>query len=328
MRTGFVYDDRFLEHDTGPGHPERPDRLRAIIEKLQQNHLIDQLIRIEPEKISLDRVLRLHDREYIERLQQSCMDGKRFIDSDDSAICEQSFDIALLAAGSILAAVDAIMNDTIDQAFCAVRPPGHHAEHDQSLGFCLLNNIALAADYLTDRYKLKRVAIIDYDVHHGNGTQHLFEKRDDILVINIHQHPSTLFPGTGFVYEEGEEQGKGYTMNLPLQPNSDFSDYRQIFIHKILPKLNEFKPEFVLLSSGFDASQDDPLSNMNLSPINFAWITNMLKQVAAKYAHHRLISVLEGGYDLRSLAECTASHVQALLVDPEEDSLMRIKSGF
>ncbi|WP_200761580.1 histone deacetylase family protein [Poriferisphaera corsica] len=328
MRTGLVYNDQFLEHDTGPGHPERPDRLCAIIDKLKQQHIYEQLIPIPFDPINIDQVHRLHDPAYTQRLHEACQSGLRFIDSDDSSISSRSYDIALLAAGGVLAAVDAIMAGNIAQAFCAIRPPGHHAEYAQSMGFCFFNNIALAADYLTDRYGLDRVAIVDFDVHHGNGTQHLLENRSDILVINIHQHPSTLYPGTGFAYEEGKEQGTGFTLNLPLQPGAEFTDYRQIFIHKIVPKLNEFKPQFLLLSAGFDASKDDPLASMNLAPSDFSWITNTLKQIAARHADHRLLSVLEGGYDLRSLAECAAAHVQSLLDDPEDNTIMKMKAGF
>ncbi|WP_432799267.1 histone deacetylase family protein [Poriferisphaera sp. WC338] len=328
MRTGFVYDDRFLIHDTGPGHPERADRLLAIVEKFSQLHLDEQLVRLAFEAAPVERVLRLHDPAYVERVETACRMDKRFIDSDDSAICEQSYEIALLAVGGVLAAVDAVMAGEIHNAFCAVRPPGHHAEHDRSMGFCLFNNIALAADYLTDRYGLERVAIIDFDVHHGNGTQHLLEDRPDILVINLHEHPMSLYPGTGFAYEHGKDAGEGYTLNLPLQEGTCSAEYRQVFLQKAMPKLEAFEPEFILISAGFDASKDDPLAHLELTPSDFDWITRRLKQAAAIFCEGRIVSLLEGGYDLRSLAECAAVHVQALLADPDDDRLMMMKTGF
>ena len=328
MRTGFVYDDQFLNHDTGPGHPERADRLRAIVEKFKQTHLLERLVAIPFEAATVEQVRRLHDAAYIERLIEACRAGLRHIDCDDSAISAESAAVALLAVGGAFAAVDAVMAGEVCQAFCALRPPGHHAERDHSIGFCLFNNIALAADYLTVRHGLDRVAIVDFDVHHGNGTQHLLEERPDILVINLHQHPASLFPGTGFSYEHGRGVGEGFTLNFPLQPGTGGQEYRQVFFQKVMPALQQFEPEFVLVAAGFDAAADDPLAQLDLTPMDFDWLTRRLKQVAETYAEGRLVSVLEGGYDLRSLAECAAVHVEALLGDEEEDQMMRLKSGF
>ena len=327
MKTGIIYDSRFLDHDTGPGHPERPLRLTAVMDRLYQHHLYEKLIPLPYKYASEEQIQSVHDPAYFQRIFQACEKELDYIDTDDSAICPFSCCIAQLAAGAGIAAADAVMSGLVHNVFCAVRPPGHHAETNRSMGFCLFNNIAITAQHLIDRYKLSRIAIVDFDVHHGNGTQQIFYSRNDVLFVSLHQHPSTLYPGTGFSYETGIGKGDGFTLNLPLQPNSDIAAYRQAILQKVVPALEAYQPEFLLLSSGFDAAADDPLANMQLTPTDFAWITQQLKQVAAIYCEGRIVSFLEGGYNLRSLAECAELHIKTLHASPEQDPLMKIKAG-
>lgn len=316
MVTGLVYDRRFHEHQTGRGHPERPERLAAIVERLQSDGLWDRLVHVKFEPASLEWVTAVHDVAYVHRLKAACRAGHATIDCMDSAICPASYQVALLAVGGVLAAVDAVMRVAeggLKNAFCAVRPPGHHAERDRSLGFCLFNNIAIAAEYLIRRHGLERVAIVDFDVHHGNGTQHTFEARRDVLFISIHEDPATLYPGTGFADERGIGEGEGYTINIPLEPGSGDDEYRRAFEQTVFPALERYQPQFLLVSAGFDASEYDPLAHMRVTAEGFLWMSRQLRRAADRLCQGRLVSVLEGGYDLGSLAECVSLHIQALM---------------
>jgi acetoin utilization deacetylase AcuC-like enzyme len=327
MSTGLIYDPKFLEHDTGPHHPERPDRLRAIVDRLKAHHQWDRFVHLPFKPATVADVTRLHDAGYVERLRQACERGETYIDVADSAIGPHSFDIGLLAVGGAFAAVDAVMAGRVTNAFGAVRPPGHHAERDRSMGFCLFNNIALAAERLLSKHGLERVAIVDFDVHHGNGTQHLFEHTQQVLFISLHEHPVYLYPGTGFGYETGKDTGQGYTLNVTLEPGSGDEAFRSEFLRKVLPAIDRYEPQFVLISAGFDASADDPLAHLKATPDGFAWMTRQLKQCAEMHCQGRLVSLLEGGYDLRSLSECVSRHVDVLLADAGHDDLMAMKAG-
>jgi acetoin utilization deacetylase AcuC-like enzyme len=327
MTTGIAYSDRFLEHDTGLGHPERADRLRAIVARLRAAHVWDRLKPIDFGPASAADVAELHDAAYIARVEADCRSGVAYIDTPDVPVCGASFGVALLAVGAARAAVDAVMAGRVRNAFCAVRPPGHHAERDHAMGFCLFNNIALAAQRLLTRHGLKRVAIVDFDVHHGNGTQHLFEHRDDIFFVSLHEHPTHLYPGTGFGWERGKENGEGFTLNIALDPGSGDDEYRARFHGMLLPALNAYRPEFVLISAGFDAARGDPLAHMKVTPQGYSWMTARLKEVAERHAGGRLVSCLEGGYNLDMLAESVTLHVEALLADEGEDPLMLMKAG-
>ena len=258
-------------------------------------------------------VERLHDPGYIQRVQAACRAGSSWIDTPDSAICPSSYDVALLAVGGVLAAVDAVMENRVENAFCAVRPPGHHAEPGRSMGFCLFNHVAIGAEYALAHHGLDRVAIVDFDVHHGNGTQHLFESRRDVLFISLHQDPATLYPGSGFAREIGHGDGEGYTVNLPVAPGSGDDDYQRLFEDSVLPRLNRFEPGMLLVSAGFDAAREDPLAQVGLTPVAYAWMTHQLRSVARRHSGGRLVSVLEGGYDLASLADCVVTHLKALI---------------
>jgi acetoin utilization deacetylase AcuC-like enzyme len=317
MTTAFVYHDRFLQHDTGPNHPERPQRLHAIRKQLEVSGLMRQLMPIAFTQADMKWIRRVHSDEYLARLDNACRTGQDHIDVPDSAICPASYEIAKLAVGGVLAACDTVQTGLADNAFCAVRPPGHHAERHMSMGFCLLNNIAIAAEYLIKEHGLKRVAIVDFDVHHGNGTQHIFEERKDVLYISVHEHPDFLFPGTGYANERGRGRGEGFTLNLPIEPPKGDEEYRSLFEMRVVPALREFNPQFVLVSAGFDAAKGDPLAHMEVSPDGFAWMTNQLVQIAQRHCDGRLVSMLEGGYKLETLAECVEHHVQVLVEAPQ-----------
>ncbi len=313
MPTGLIHDLRFCLHDTGAGHPERPDRLRAIDQRLRDDALLKQLTSLTFEPASIEDIRLIHDQVYIDRLAEQCARGGRFIDEPDSAICSESYDIALLAAGGALAAADAVMTGRVQNAFAALRPPGHHAERHQSMGFCLFNNVALIAEHLIQRHGLVRVAIVDFDVHHGNGTQHTFEARRDVLFISIHEDPRYLYPGMGFADETGRGEGEGYTLNLPMPPRSGDRDYKTAFEQKLIPRLTDYKPQALLVSAGFDAAAADPLAHIELSAACFAWMTRQLTAVAAEHGRGRMICTLEGGYDLAAVSDGVAAVLNVLL---------------
>ena len=313
MATGFVYDSAFLDHDTGPGHPERPDRLRAIVEALRASGLWERLEHLTFDAATPEQLATLHDPVYIERVAAACAAGTPCIDVPDSAVCRDSERLARLAVGGVLRAASAVMDGEVANAFCAVRPPGHHAEAGRSMGFCLYGSVALAAHTLTAVHGLERVAVIDFDVHHGNGTQHMLEDRADVLFVSVHEHPDRQYPGTGYADETGTGPGRGATLNAPLPPGGGDGAYRRAFDETVVPRLDRFEPQFVLLSAGFDAAAADPLGGMNVSTEGFAWMSRQMVEVARRHAGGRLVSVLEGGYDLDALAAGAAAHLQVLL---------------
>ena len=312
-KTGYVYDDRYLEHDPGAFHVERPDRLRAIHRRLQETSLLQQLVLIEPVAAPLEWITTLHDPGYIERFRRACEKGHPILDTGDCGICPESYEIALLAVGGVLNAADAIMYGTVNNAFCAIRPPGHHAERNRAMGFCFFNNIALGARYLQKHHGLKKIAIVDWDVHHGNGTQHMFESDPTVLYISLHQDPYTLYPGTGKSSEIGRGAGEGTTLNLPMAPGSTDDDYLQAVEHRVLPALRAFAPEFLLISAGFDAHADDPLANIQLTERGYHGMGSQLAAFAKEACQGRLLTVLEGGYNLSVLAACVADQIRILL---------------
>ncbi len=313
MSTALIYDERFLHHKTGVGHPERPDRLRAVMQGLDEAGLLGRLHRPAFSKADPAYIQRLHQPEYVRRCLDSCQNNLPFMDTPDSTICVDSAEVALLAAGGVLEATKLVMAGSVDNAFCAVRPPGHHAEAGESMGFCLFGNIALAADHLTREQGLQRVAIVDFDVHHGNGTQHLLEDREDVLFISLHQEPITCYPGTGYAQEIGKAGGEGFTLNIPLASGGGDEIYREAFESQVLPRLADYRPEFLLISAGFDAAVEDPLAEMDVTTEGFEWMSRRLVEAAKTHCAGRLVSVLEGGYDLGALSRGVVAHVSALL---------------
>ncbi len=310
MKTGFIQDARFLEHDTGSEHPECSARLSETLKYLITQDWFNSLIQIDAVKAELDNILTVHDAGYMRRAEEVCRSGNSHLDSMDVSVCSASFDVALLAAGSSIRLADDVINRKVDNAFALLRPPGHHAEKTMAMGFCLFNNIAVLTRYLQNTYGLDKIAIVDWDVHHGNGTQHLFEEDPSVLYISTHQYP--FYPGTGHYSETGIGKGNGATLNCPMSIGANDLDYEVVFSQKILPKLDLFKPEIILISAGFDAHQEDPLANINLSTDAFGWMTERIMEKANQHCDNRIISLLEGGYNLDVLPKCIGKHLEIL----------------
>jgi len=317
MRTGFVYDARFRDHDTGPYHPERPERMDAVMAALAATSWHENLVRFAARPADLGDVERNHTLNYIRRARAECAANAPFLDTTDVAISAASCDVALLAAGAPLALADALAAGAIDNGFALLRPPGHHAERAAAMGFCLFNNVAILARYLQHAHGLDKVAIVDWDVHHGNGTQHSFEEDPSVLYISLHQYP--YYPGTGAYYETGNGRGAGATLNCPLPAGATDSAYERAFHEQVIPKLDLFKPECIIVSAGFDAHRDDPLADMDLSTKMYAWMTDRVLECADAYSGGRVLSVLEGGYHLERLGECVTVHLGGLLGQPIAD---------
>ncbi|MCK6457537.1 MAG: histone deacetylase [Phycisphaerae bacterium] len=327
MRTGWCYDARFLLHKTGEHHPERPERLRAITARLGDEGLLARLTPLIFGPADRRWIETTHAPAYIDRVRAACLGGQPYIDSADSAICKESFDVALLAVGAVLASADAVMSGQVDNAFCAVRPPGHHAERDLSMGFCLFNNVAIAARYLQQRWSVPRVLILDWDVHHGNGTQHAFEEDPSVLFCSFHEHPAFLYPGTGFEEEIGRGAASGRTLNIAMRPGAGDAEYQQVFTLKFVPAARAFHPDFILVSAGFDAHEADPLAHLRVTDAGFAWLSQAIVNLAHELCRDRLIAVLEGGYDLDALGRCAAKLVATMLDGPVDRASMAHKAG-
>ena len=310
MNTGLLYDPVYLNHNTGAGHPECAERLAVTIRHLKNQEWFDQLRPVSIRTVEQQWLETVHNHNYINRAEQICLAGVPFLDSMDVSVCKESYNIALQATGGVLTLADQVMNNKINNGFALIRPPGHHAETDMALGFCLFNNVAVLARYLQKQYGVDKVLILDWDVHHGNGTQHTFEDDPSVLYISTHQYP--YYPGTGAWYETGTGPGEGATLNCPMSAGSGDREYEQIFTEKILPKIDQFHPDIIIISAGFDAHKDDPLGNINLSTGFYAWMTETLMEKADKYANGKIISVLEGGYNLKRLPECIARHLAVL----------------
>ena len=310
-KTGLVYHPVYLEHDMGVGHPESPNRLRAIMQQLERSGTAARLTNIEPRKAEDEWITQIHSSSYVAALKKhQPAQGKVALDPDTS-MSPGSLTAAYLAAGGALAAVDAIMSGGVEHAFCAVRPPGHHAETARAMGFCLFNNVAIAARYAQKQHGLTRVLIVDWDVHHGNGTQHSFEQDPSILFFSTHQYP--YYPGTGRATERGTGAGEGFTINVPMEAGDGNDEYHAVFLNVLLPAAEAFKPEFVIISAGFDAHRDDPLAGMGLTEAGYTDLTGLVAGIAKRHARGRVLSALEGGYNLTALSASVDAHLQALL---------------
>ena len=311
--TGFVHHDVYLEHETGPGHPECPQRLVAILNRLKQSGMLDRLTEIEPTAADEKWITAVHAPGYLERIKAQCRQGSGHVDSPDVPVCGRSYEAATVAVGGVLAAIDAVMEGKTSNAFCAVRPPGHHALKDRAMGFCLFNNVAIAARYIQQKHKLSKVLIVDWDVHHGNGTQDVFYDDPTVFYFGIHQYP--FYPGSGSAGEKGEGKGLGFTLNVPLPAGSDDRDYREAFEKSLRPAAIEFDPDFVLISAGFDAHENDLLGGMKVTARGFAELTRVVDEIAGQCCEGRLVSVLEGGYGLEGLAASVEAHLRVLMDD-------------
>lgn len=307
---GTIFHPQYLEHDTGPGHPERADRLRAILKRLEEIPLKDSLKSLNPRPATMEEIALVHDKTYIQKVARSADMGGVYLDGDTFA-SPGSYEAALWAAGGLLQAVDQVVAGEVDHAFAMVRPPGHHAERDHAMGFCLFNNVGVAAEYLVKKHGFKRVAVVDYDVHHGNATQHMFYDRDDIFYFSTHRFP--FYPGTGAASERGSGAGAGYTLNLPLGAGCGDEEYLKVFEEQLIPALREYAPDFLLISAGYDAHARDPLGGMRVSDQGFARMSALLEQVAQDHCQGKSVYTLEGGYDLKGLADSVEA-VLSLLV--------------
>ena len=306
MKTGIITTDTYLNHNTGDGHPERADRVSVVInnlKKLRNKNLVWK----KPSTFERKFLDITHSYDYINQVEKSFpKKGLAFLDGD-TIISPGSKQATSDAVGSIITAIDGVQNKEFQNAFCAVRPPGHHAEKNKAMGFCIYNNVAVGAQYLIDKYKFKKVAIIDFDVHHGNGTQNIFYDNKKVLYISTHQYP--YYPGTGSENEKGNHNN---IYNIPLPAGTNSEEYLNAY-EFVLKKIKEFKPEFILFSAGFDAHKDDPLAQFQLKSKDFYDLTKRTLSLAKVFSEGKVVSILEGGYDLNALQESTEMHVRALV---------------
>jgi len=311
-RTGFVWSEAYLEHDPRPGHPESPKRLEALLDAIREEGMRESLIFLEPYVPAMESLLAVHDALYLESFREAVGRGDRHFAVRDCAISGGSFEAALLAAGGVMAGIDAVLSGRADNVFCAVRPPGHHAGRSSAMGFCFVNNVAAAAGYARSAYGVSRIFILDWDVHHGNGTQALFEEDPLTFFCSLHEHPSFCYPGTGRRLERGKGPGLGATLNVPLPPHSGDREMMEAFEREVVPSIDAFRPELILLSSGFDAHRDDPIADLECTEGAYVHMTRRVLELADRHCGGRVVSVLEGGYRTDSLVSCAIAHIRTL----------------
>jgi len=305
---GIHYDAVYLKHDTGPCHPESATRYLALMAALED--LPPEFVRLGGRRATVAEILLAHQHYYHDLVYRDVETFADQLRTGDTAICEESYDVALEATGAVLAAADAVMRGGVSSAFCAVRPPGHHATATRGMGFCIFNHVAVAARYLQSRHGLRRVAIIDWDVHHGNGTEEIFITDPTVLYISLHERD--IYPHTGAAGQRGEGPGMGANLNIPLPGNSDGNTALQAWDARVGPAIDDFRPDFLLVSAGFDARMGDPIGGLQWSDETFAEMTRRCVKMAAKHCGGRIVSVLEGGYNPAGLASAAVAHVRAL----------------
>jgi len=316
MKVGFVYDPIYLKHDTGH-HPENAQRLEAIISHLEQTGLSQQLTPIQPRPATLEELSLVHHEPYISHIREVAQKGGGWLDVD-TVMSADSYDAALYAAGGVIKATEAVSNGEVNSAFALVRPPGHHATPQRAMGFCLFNNLAIAAKYALSKYE--RILIVDFDVHHGNGSQEVFYHEPQVMYISTHQYPH--YPGTGSIEETGSGTARGTTVNIPLPGGSGDADYQQVFAQIVVPAAQRFEPQFILVSAGYDAHWTDELAMMQASTTGFAQMVKIIKGLADELCNGRLVFSLEGGYNLTALATSVKATFDILLGKPNiEDPL-------
>jgi acetoin utilization deacetylase AcuC-like enzyme len=310
---GYFHHELFIRHLEGYGHVESPKRLSAILEWVKKSPVAASLRFIEAQPAELAWLERVHDRGYIEGVLSLEIEEAVVLDWGDTIATPSSPEAALHAAGAGVQAARMVLEGKLESAFCAVRPPGHHAERGRAMGFCIFNNIAVAAADLVEWGSLERITIVDWDVHHGNGTESIFIGDDKVQYISMHQYPH--YPGTGHADTVGTGRGTGYNVNIPMGTGAGDKDYLEIFRRRVIPAIDEYKPQFILISAGFDAHGDDPLSGTLLTSAAFGTMTKLLKEAAARHCEGRIVSTLEGGYDLEALAESVERHIKALATE-------------
>ncbi len=314
MTTAYVTHPRYTEHDF-PGHPEHAGRIQAVWQQLDAAHLLPRMKRLDPAPVDDTLLHSVHSASYVEMLNWMVTQDRMVQFDSDTFAMPESAEVARLSAGGVVAGVDAVLSGRADNALAAVRPPGHHALADRGMGFCLLGNVPIAARFAQREYGLKRIMIVDYDVHHGNGTQDMFYADDSVLFISTHQAP--FYPGTGSLNETGHGKGRGYTLNVPLRPGHGDESFYQVYQQLIWPAAQRFQPELILVSAGFDAHWKDPLAMLRLSLEGYAYLTHELIRMADKLASGRIVFALEGGYDLGVLAHGVRNIAHALIGDED-----------
>jgi acetoin utilization deacetylase AcuC-like enzyme len=309
--TVFFYHPDSLKHDTGRGHPEKPGRLTAILDQLRKDGLWDALTHVEPAPASIESIERVHDRKYIDLAKREIEAGRRKLSTGDAIISKDSWNAALLAAGASIQAVDRVAEGRAANAFCAIRPPGHHARPKKGgMGFCVFNNIAIAARHAQARHNMARVLIVDWDVHHGNGTQDTFWT--DGTVMNFHTQQKGIYPGTGHENERGEGRGEGMIINVPLAAGAGNDVFTRVYREHLVPAARRFKPEMILLSAGYDSHKDDPLGGLALDEAGYAALTDILLELADELCKGRLVVCLEGGYNLQALGRSASATMRRM----------------
>jgi len=309
MATGLVYHSDYLKHETGHGHPESPERLISIMDRLGETGLLKELSLIEPRPAGEEDILLIHSRDHLETVKGAWDKGFTSL-TPDTPISEESFRIAMLAVGGVLAGIDRIMAGEIRNGMALVRPPGHHATPEQSMGFCLFNNVAIGARYLQKKHNIERVLIVDWDLHHGNGTQEAFYDDPSVLYFSTHQYPH--YPGTGSTHEKGEGKGKGFTVNVPMRAGTGPEEFIKKFRDALYERALKFSPDFILISAGFDAHKDDPLGELLLTEDSYREMTQIVLEIADKRCGGRVLSALEGGYNLTAFARSVEAHLRAM----------------
>ena len=311
----YVYHPDYLLHIPPFEHPESPDRLIAINQHLESVGLLGTLVPVRPDYLDNGEILRVHDPDYLRKLELACRRGDLTLDSEDTYLSKNSYSVALLSAAGAIAGAEAVATGKADRAFCAVRPPGHHAARSEGMGFCLLNNAAITARHLQARHGVSKVMIIDWDVHHGNGTQSIFYEDPSVFFFSIHENPAFLYPGTGRRWETGKGAGVGTTLNAPMAPGAGDDEYRLAFEQLVAPAAERFRPEVFILSAGFDAHRDDPLADIQLTEEGFRFLSRFTIELANRFCGGKIVSLLEGGYERESLIRCTEIHIRELQKD-------------
>ncbi len=327
--TGFVYDPLFLEHETG-SHPENGNRMLATMALLEESGLLPKLVRIPARDATPEELALVHDAEYVAAVERAARQGGGWVDPD-TLITPRSYDVAARVVGGTLAALDAVLAGDVDQVFCLVRPPGHHATPGAAMGFCLFNHVAVAAAYARERHGLERVAIVDFDVHHGNGTQDAFYDDAGVLYVSTHEYP--FYPGTGAAREIGAGAGRGYNVNIPMPHGCGDEPYRRAFEDVVLPVLRRYRPELILVSAGYDAHFADEIAGQQLSVDGYGALVAMVRDAAAELRGGRLLLALEGGYHLVALPWCVRRTIEVLrgdelVADPLGTVASRTPAGF
>jgi acetoin utilization deacetylase AcuC-like enzyme len=324
-KTGIVRDNRYLDHQANTYHPESHQRLEVIYKMLQEPEMKGKFVEVQPRMATQEELEFIHGPRYIQLVASTASRDYAMLDPDTYA-CPKSYETAKLAAGGVLAAVDQVLEGEVNNAFAFIRPPGHHAEANRAMGFCLFNNVAVAAAYAIKKYRIQKVLIIDWDLHHGNGTQHSFYERADVLYFSTHQFP--YYPGTGYVNEVGNGDGKGFTVNVPLAPGPGDAEYMQIFEEILEPIAIEYKPDLVFVSAGFDIYYEDPLGGMQVTPAGFANLAKIVLEFAQETCQGKVVFLLEGGYHLDGLRDSVREVLKTqrgeVLADGRDESLRKM----